>query len=105
MAQLLAEQSGFLPEYVWETVPYPGELIGNLTMRDCMGVDRIFRCYWLTDEAGRVDSSPNAVYYDYEGNHFDHNAVCNLLRVAYPDESELDFASSGQFISEVGYTP
>ncbi|MDE6639800.1 MAG: hypothetical protein K2K63_04690 [Acetatifactor sp.] len=100
LARLLAEQSGFLPEYVWETVPYPGELIGNLTMRDCMGVERIFRCYWLTDEAGRVDLSPNAVYYDYEGNHFDHNAVCNLLRVAYPDESELDFASSGELAAQ-----
>ncbi|MDE5588555.1 MAG: hypothetical protein K2J60_05365 [Acetatifactor sp.] len=96
LAQLLAEQSGFSAEYVWETVSYQDELIGNLTMRDPAGVERTLWCGWSTDEAGHVYSSPNALYYNYEWESFDHSAACNLLSMAVPDESELNFASSGE---------
>ncbi|MDE6639801.1 MAG: hypothetical protein K2K63_04695 [Acetatifactor sp.] len=94
LAQLLAEQSGFSPEYVWETVSYPDELIGNLTMRDPAGVERTLWCGWRTDGEGRVDSTLNALYYNYEWESFDYNTAGSLLSMAVPDESELDFASS-----------
>lgn len=54
LAQLLAEQSGFSPEYVWKTISYPDELIGNLTMRDQAGVERTLWCGWRTD--GKVQA-------------------------------------------------
>ncbi|MCM1057420.1 MAG: hypothetical protein NC517_07430 [Firmicutes bacterium] len=101
-ARLLAEQSGFLPEYTWEVRLNPGEAIGYLVMQDQAGVERTLWCEWRMDEGGWVESNPNVVFYNYEWDSFDHNAACNLLSHAVPDESELDFASSEELAAQAG---